>query len=154
MKDNRLTRVLVIAFGLYQLGHLLSNIRGAFLFFDGGQIGFPALPPLGGWSGDMVNVFSDMAIMDSLNAAASLVFVWAYFKKKPWRLWLGTVTLTLSVYAAILFNLSAYQAGAWAGGNLWPYIFINLTYLPVLALWGMVYDWGIKSLTDTGRDKP
>lgn len=154
MKDNRLTRFLVIAFGLYQLGHLLSNIRGAFLFFNGGQIGFPALPPPGGWSGDMVNVFSDMAIMDSLNAIASLIFVWAYFKKKPWRLWLGTVTLTLSVYAAILFNLSAYQAGAWAGGNLWSYIFINLTYLPVLLLWGMVYDWGIKALTDTGRNKP
>lgn len=44
MKDNRLMRLLVIAFGLYQLGHLWSNIWRVFRFFDSGQIGFPALP--------------------------------------------------------------------------------------------------------------
>jgi hypothetical protein len=153
MKDNRLTRLLVTAFGLYQLGHILSNIRGAFIFFDTGQIDFPALPPPGGWSVDMMNVFIDMASMDSLNAVASLIFVWAYFKKKPWRLWLGTLTLTLSVYAAILFNLSAYQAGAWVGGNLWSYILINITYLPVLILCGMVYYWGAKSFVNHQRDE-
>ena len=48
----------------------------------------------------------------------------------------------------------AYQTGAWVGGNLWSYIFINLTYLPVLGLWGMVYHWGIESMTDPQRDKP
>jgi hypothetical protein len=144
MKDNLLTRLLVIAFGLYQLGHILSNIRCALLYLDTGTIAFPALPPPGGWSQDMVHVFVDMASMDTLNAIASLVFVWAYFRHKPWRLWLGTITLTLSVYAAILFNLSAYQAGAWVGDNLWSYVFINVTYLPVLVLYGFVVSWGAK----------
>jgi hypothetical protein len=145
MKDNLFTRLLVAAFGLYQLGHIISNIRGAFLYFNSGTISFPALPPPGGWSQDMVQIFVDMASMDTLNAVASLVFVWAYFQHKPWRLWLGTITLTLSMYAAILFNLSAYQAGAWVGDNLWSYIFINVTYLPVLVLYGLVLSWGART---------
>lgn len=152
MKDNFFTRLLVTAFGLYQLGHLISNIRGAFIYFDTRAISFPALPPPSGWSSDMVHVFVDMASMDTLNAVASLIFVWAYFQQKPWRLWLGTITLTLSVYAAILFNLSAYQAGAWVGENLWSYILINVTYLPVVVLCGLVLSWGAKTLNQI-RDK-
>jgi hypothetical protein len=148
MKDNKLTKFLVACFGLYQLGHLLSNIIGSFTFFSTGEIPFPALPPPGGWSADLRNVFVDMASMDTLNAAVSLVFVWGYYKRKQWRLWLGTITLTLSVYAAILFNLSAYQAGAWVGPNLWSYVFINVTYIPVVVLFGIVLVWGYKNLRE------
>jgi hypothetical protein len=49
--------------------------------------------------------------------------------------------------------LSAYQAEAWVGENLWPYILINITYIPVIALWGMVYYWGVKSSTILQRGK-
>lgn len=148
MKDNNLTKFLVFAFGLYQVGHILSNIRGAFVFSATGQLAFPALPPPGGWSGDIYNLYIDMATMDTLNALVSLVFVWGYFARKPWRLWLGSVTITLSVYAAILFNLTAYQAGAWTGAHLWPYLLINLTYLPVVALYLQVLRWGWQELRE------
>ncbi len=151
MKDNLLTRLLVASFGLYQLGHLLSNMRGAFVFYGAGELPFPALPPSGGFDPHLVNAYMDMAFMDSLNAAVSLVFVWGYFKDKPWRLWLGTINLTLSVYAAILFNLSAYQAGAWAGANLWTYVFINVTYIPVLILFVLVLAWGWRDSLKPGR---
>jgi len=146
MDKHRLTQFLVACFGLYQLGHLLSNIRAGFIFVASGAIAFPAVPPPGGWSPDMAHVFMDMASMDSLNAVASLVFVWAFFRGKAWALWLGTVTTTLSFYAAILFNLSAYQAGAWVGGNLWVYLFINITYIPVAVLWGKVMYLGYKKM--------
>ena len=146
MKKDRVTQFLVVCFGLYQLGHLLSNIRAAFIFASSGAVAFPAVPPPGGWSADMVHVFMDMASMDTLNALASLVFVWAYFRGKPWHLWLGTITITLSFYAAILFNLSAYQAGAWVGGNLWVYLFINITYIPVVVLWGEVMVTGCRKM--------
>ena len=143
MKDDKLTKFLVICFGLYQAGHLLTNINGAFLYFGQGLIPFPALPPAGGWSVDMKHVFVSMASMDSLNAIASFVFVWTFFKAKPWRLWLGTITLTLSFYAALLFNFITYQAGAWAGPNLWPYLMVNILYLPVVLLYVKVLGWGI-----------
>ena len=86
--------------------------------------------------------------MDSINALVSLVFVWGYFTRKPWRLWLGGITVTLSLYAAILFNLTAYQAGAWAGDNLTAYLLINLTYLPVVVLWVQVLRWSFKNLRE------
>ncbi len=145
MKDNRFTKFLVASFALYQTGHLVSNIIGAFTFFGKGEMPFPALPPPGGFDPHLVNSYIDMAVMDSLNAAASLVFVWGYFRHKPWRLWLGTITLTLSVYAAVLFNLTTFQAGAWMGDNLWKYVFINITYLPVLVLFVLVLRWGYQS---------
>jgi hypothetical protein len=148
MKDDRTTRLLVLAFGLYQTAHLLSNIRGAFVFFGRGELPFPALPPAGGFNPHLIAAYIDMAAMDSLNALASLVFVWSYFTQKSWRLWLGTITLTLSVYAGILFNLTDYQAGAWAGDNLFAYLLVNVTYLPVFALWLLVLYWGFQSLRE------
>ena len=148
MKDDRLTKFFVLAFGLYQVGHLLSNLRGAFVFFGRGQLPFPALPPPGGFDSNLISTYLDMAVIDSFNAIISLVFVWGYFTRKPWRLWLGGITITLSVYAAILFNLTAYQAGAWTGDNLISYLLINITYLPVVALWVQVLRWGFKYLRE------
>ena len=146
MKDDRLTKFLVLAFGLYQVGHLLSNLRGAFVFFGRGQLPFPALPPPDGFDPQLVSAYLDMAVMDSINAVVSLLFVWGYFTHKPWRLWLGSITLTLSVYAGILFNLTAYQAGAWTSENLTAYLLINITYLPVMVLWIQVLRWSFNYL--------
>ena len=148
MKDDRLTKFLVLAFGLYQTGHLLSNLRGAFIFFGRGKLPFPALPPPGGFDPQLVSAYLDMAVMDSSVAVISLVFVWGYFTRKPWRLWLGSMTLTLSFYAGILFNLTAYQAGAWTGDNLILYLLINIGYLPVLILWIQVMRWSFKYLRE------
>lgn len=148
MKDDRLTKFLVLAFGLYQVGHLLSNLRGALIFFGRGELPFPALPPPDGFDPHLISAYLDMAVMDSINAVVSLVFVWGYFTGKPRRLWLGSITVTLSVYAAILFNLTAYQAGAWAGDNLTAYLLINIGYLPVIVLWVQVLRWSFKYLRE------
>jgi hypothetical protein len=148
MKEDRVTKLLVLAFGLYQTAHLLSNIRGSFVFFGRGELPFPALPPAGGFDPHLIFAYVDMAFMDSFNALVSLVFVWGYFTGKPWRLWLGTITLTLSFYAGILFNLTAYQAGAWAGGNLPWYLLVNITYIPVAVLWVLVMRWGFLRLRE------
>ena len=153
MKDDIVTRFLVASFALYQTGHLLSNIVGAFTFFRRGEIPFPALPPPGGFDPQLVSTYVDMAVMDSLNAVASLVFVWGYFSGKPWRLWLGAITLTLSVYAAVLFNLSTYQTGAWMGENLWSYLIINITYIPVVVLYIQVIRWGYHAANRSLVDK-
>jgi hypothetical protein len=148
MRDDRLTKFFVLTFGLYQVGHLLSNLRGAFIFFGRGELPFPAMPPPGGFDPQLVSAYLDMAVMDSTVAVISLVFVWGYFTGKPWRLWLGSMTLTLSFYAGILFNLTVYQAGAWTGDNLILYLLINIIYLPVIVLWVQVLRWSFKYLRE------
>jgi hypothetical protein len=65
---------------------------------------------------------------------------------------LGTITLTLSVYAAFLFNLSTYQVGAWTGGNLWSYLIINITYIPVVVLFIQVLRWGYHAATNNSQE--
>ncbi len=92
----------------------------------------------------MIPFFIAMASLDTLNAILSLTFVAGYFLKTSWQAWLGTLTLTISIYAAALFNLSTFANGAWVGPSLAGYLLINLTFLPVLFLFALHSVWGLR----------
>ncbi len=143
---GKTARLLVAWYGLYQLGHIGVNLRGL-VRLGQGAIDFPALPPPGGWHPQVLPFFIAMASLDILIACLSLVFVLGYFRKATWRLWLGTFTLSLSIYAAALFNLATYANGAWIGPNLAGYLFINLTFLPVVGLFALIVWWGIHGIS-------
>lgn len=143
--DSKVVKSLVLWFGIYQLGHILSNIRAAFQLYSGGFTDlFPALPPPGGWTSQAMNFFVAMATMDSINAFLTIIFVIGFFRKAQWRGWMGMLNLTLSLYAALLFNYATYASGAWIGDNFPGYLLINVLYLPVLALFIMFINWNIK----------
>lgn len=142
--DSPLIKFLVIWFGIYQTGHILSNIRAAFQIYAGGVADlFPALAPPSGWTSQAMNFFVAMATMDSANAFITIFFVIGFLRKVKWRIWLGTLNLTLSLYAALLFNYATYASGAWAGTNLPGYLLINVLYLPVLVLFMLFIRWNI-----------
>ena len=141
--DSTLTKALVAWYGLYQLIHIGVNLRGLFQLARGG-IDFPALPPPAGWTPQVIHFFTGMAGLDLLNAVLTLVFVVGYFRQTRWRWWLGTLTLTISMYAAVLFDYATIASGAWTGVNLPGYLFINVTFLPVVWLFGLVCVWGMK----------
>jgi len=141
--DGKLVKTLVVWYGLYQLIHIGVNLRGLFQLARGG-IDFPALPPPGGWTPQAVHFFTGMASLDLLNAVLTLVFVIGYFRGARWRWWLGTLTLTVSMYAALLFDYATLASGAWTQGNLSGYLFINVTFLPVVGLFGLVCAWGLR----------
>lgn len=82
--------------------------------------------------------------LDLINAIASLGFVWGYRKKKPWRMWLGTLTLTVSVYAAGIYTYWTIASGAWAGDNMAVYLIVNGGFLPVVFLWLLSCYWGAR----------
>ncbi len=73
-----------------------------------------------------------MAVADLFNAALSLVFVVGFFRRARWVVWLGTVTLTVSLYAAIAFTWGAIAAGAPALG--FAYLWVNVPFIPVVVL--------------------
>ncbi len=73
-----------------------------------------------------------MAVADLFNAALSLVFVVGFFRRARWVVWLGTVTLTVSLYAAIAFTWGAVPAGAPALG--FAYLWMNVRFVPVVVL--------------------
>jgi len=73
-----------------------------------------------------------MAVADLFNAALSLIFVASFFRRTRWVVWLGTLTLTVSLYAAIAFTWGAVAAGAPALGV--AYLWVNLPFVPVVVL--------------------
>ena len=149
-EQSKFVRFLVAWYGLYQIGHIVVNIRGLIQLSQGG-IDFPALPPPGGWDLQVIPFFTAMASLDALNAFLSLIYVAGSFRKAAWQNWLGTLTLTISIYAAMLFNLATYQNGAWVGSSLTGYLFINLTFLPVVFLFVLNVAWGARGRHDANR---
>ena len=74
------------------------------------------------------------AAADLINAVLSVVFVAGYFRGGRWAVWLGTVTLTVSIYAAVVFTGGMVQAGGWRlflGPEYW---WVNVPFIPVVLL--------------------
>ena len=61
-----------------------------------------------------------------------LAVVAGFFRRTRWAPWLGSVTLTVSVYAAIAFTWGALAAGAPALGV--GYLWMNIPFVPVAVL--------------------
>ena len=135
---------LITWYALYQSIHVLVNTRGLWILISGRALDFPAPPPNGGWSADVVHLMVAIGVLDLVNAVAALVFVWGYFTKKDWHFWLGTLTTTVSVYAFGLYIYWTFASGAWTADNLPIYLVVNGGFLPISALWLVIASWGSK----------
>ncbi|NOZ50588.1 MAG: hypothetical protein GXP37_11155 [Chloroflexi bacterium] len=140
--QHRLTGFLVAWYGFYQLIHIGVNIQGLFQL-SAGSITFPAPPPPGGWTDQAIAFFIPMASLDLFNAFLTMLFVYGYFTRRKWRWWLGIVTLTVSLYAAFLFNYATWASDAWTEATRSSYLFINITFLPVAVLYVLVLLWAM-----------
>jgi hypothetical protein len=70
----------------------------------------------------------------------SVIFVVGFFRRARWSVWLGTVTLTVSIYAAAVFTWGIVQAGAWRGLGS-EYLWVNVPFVPVVALFAAWSYW-------------
>ena len=145
VQHSRRTLLLAAWYGLYQAVHIPVNVRGLLLLRGRGALDFPAPPPPGGWDAQVLAFFTGMAALDLLNALLSLVFVWGLFTGRRWALPLGLVTLTVSVYAALVFDYATYAAGAWQPPALGAYVFINVAFVPALWLYGQLLNRVLRS---------
>ena len=139
--DGLVTRGLVVYLGLYQAVHILVNSRGLYLLLTGVPLDFPAPPPAGGWAPDVVHLMVAIGWTDLAGAVLSLVFVFAYFRRRPWRMWLGTVVLTIVVYATALYTYWPLASGAWSEANAPRYLFVEVATLPLLLLFALTGYW-------------
>lgn len=133
--DSKRVRLLAGWYGLYQAVHVPVNVRALFLLTRGDTLDFPAPPPSGGWSDDTIAFFTGMAALDLVNAVLALVFVAGLLARRGWAGPLGLVTLTASIYAALLFDYATYAAGAWQSSGLAAYLFINVAFVPAVVLY-------------------
>lgn len=144
--DSKLVKGLVLWYGLYQFIHIFVNVRGLWLLGQGG-IDFPAPPPPGGWSEQALHFFIAIASLDLINALLTLLFVYGFLRQTRWRWQVGSATLSVSLYAALIFDYATIAGGAWTTANLPAYLFINVTFLPVLWLCGWMW---VRSLQGGG----
>ena len=125
------SRVLVVWYGIFQGAHLVLNARYQ-LVPEAARPPFPFAGPAEGWFPQTISFMSGMAVADLANAALALIVVVGFFRRASWVAWLGTVTLTISLYAAIAFTWGAVAAGAPAIGI--PYLWVHLPFIPVAVL--------------------
>lgn len=133
--QGRTARGLVAWYALFQLVHFFFN--GFYLLNPGEP---PFHPPPEGWHPQTVAFINGMAFVDWVNSALTLLFAWGFFRRRPWAAWLGTLTLTVSMYAAVLFIWGAEASGAQGLGI--PYLWVNLPFLPVVVLFAAWCYWG------------
>lgn len=122
-------RWLVAWYGIYQAGHVVLN---AVYVFGDSPPPFPGPP--GGWNEQAISFLDAIATADLINAVAALVFVGAWFRGRPWAAAVGAATLTVSIYASIVFTAAAVTSGAWRAETAFGYVAIWVLFVPVLVL--------------------
>ncbi len=128
--------ILVAYYGILQLLHILALIGAAIEFARTGHIGFPAPPPPGGWDAQAEYFLIATALVDAVNVILALLFAYGFFQKASWNIRLGYVTLTITVYSAIIFAIGTLASGAWQH-NLAAYNGLALLFVPALFLAGL-----------------
>lgn len=138
MRD-RTFKILFAWYGLFQAGHLVVNARGLALLQAGNSLDFPAPPPAGGWHAQAIAFLASIAVVDVATAVAGLTCVLGYFRRAPWAVPLGLVSVSASLYAAIVFDAATIITGAWAR-SFGVYVVINLLYAPVVVLLVLLFN--------------
>ncbi len=141
-------------YALYQAVHIPVNLRALARLAAGATMDFPAPPPAGGWSPDAVAFFAGMASLDLGNALLALVFTWGFYRRRGWAMPLGLITLTVSLYAALLFAYATHAAGAWRPPGRGSYLLIYTAFLPVVALYAVLLGHALRGLPPRGREGP
>jgi hypothetical protein len=135
-------KLLVAYYGLLELVHLGVLAWAGLRFLRTGTLGFPAVPPPGGWAAQVVPFMVATAVVDAFNVLLAWAFIYGYWTRARWRWWVGGITLTATLYSAIVFCVGTIASGAW--GHLPAgYVSMVVAALPVIGLAILYGVWGI-----------
>jgi hypothetical protein len=142
-----LSRLLVAYYGLLEAVHLAVLAWAGLRLVSTGSFGFPAAPPPGGWSPQVVPFLVGTAVLDALNVGLAWAFVYGYWTRARWRWWVGGISLTATLYSAIVFVVGTLASGAWQHRPA-GYVAMAIVALPVFALVAMYAVWGLTGQLD------
>lgn len=140
--DSWLAKLLVGYYGLIEAAHIVVLVWAGISLARTGLIGFPAPPPPEGWSSQVQPFLVAAGVVDGANVTIAWPFVYGYFSRARWRWWVGAVTLTASVYSAIVFVWGTMATGAW-GYRPGGYLVLAVVFAPVAALVLLYGMWGV-----------
>jgi len=130
---KRLSPFLVAYYGIIQALHFVILTGAMVSFSRTGSLGFPAQPPPDGWSVQTQAFLITTGAIDASNVVLVLIFVYGYFRHRPWCWTFGTISLTVVMYSVVLFTSGTVAASAWTAHPV-GYVSIAVAYIPIFLL--------------------
>lgn len=127
-------RYLIAYYGFLQTCHFLALVGG---FLYGMQKLMLQVSP--GLTGTKYQIMSFSSYIDVFCAAPlGILFVWGYFKEKPWAHGIGMVSLTVAFFSGLYYSYVLQVYGLFA--YTWLNTLISVAFIPmiVLFLWTFV----------------
>jgi len=132
-RKSRLEKILVHYYGVLQSAHILGLVASGVWWIQNGDLGFLALPPQGGWSGQTIHFLVATGMFDLLIAIIGVFFVVQYRNERETADVLGSVALTGSLYSAAIYAYGTLRSGAWNSHPL-AYGAVSLAFAPMFLL--------------------
>jgi hypothetical protein len=131
---SKITRWLVIYYGILQSAHLLALARAGALLWFTQKVPFPILPPTGGWPPSTMPFLFGLAGTDVIGILVGLVFAYQFIFKRNLKPMLGIVSLTIFITGAIVFAAGTFPTGAWSAHPVSYWLMVGL-FIPVIPLY-------------------
>jgi hypothetical protein len=144
MEQNpQLSKVLALFsryYCLLQITHLILLTRAAVIMVGGGSVPFPAAPPPGGWSEEVLPFMIGMGAVDALAAGLAVYAGLTLIRKNIFLNITWLVSLSLALSSAVVFLFGTLPSGAWQAdpvgygilviffSPLLPYLYFLLRY--------------------------
>ncbi len=133
-KTSPIPRGIVGYYGMLQLAHLAALIRASAIYLQSGSLPFPASPPSGGWSPQVVPFLLGLGAVDVLAILLGIYFAARTLVGGRDVRQLGLLSLTIAFPSALVFAVGTITAGAWAAYPL-EYGLMVVLFTPLLPLY-------------------
>ena len=134
MKTNRWFKRLTGYYGVLQLAHIFFLGRAGLILLQTGSIPFPASPPPGGWSLEVLPFLMGMAAADVIAASMGIYFAYSLLVNGKLMALAGIISLTIALSSAVVYLIGTFPGGAWEQNPL-SYFVVFLVFSPIIPLY-------------------
>lgn len=133
INKNNWLRYLIAYYGILQTTHLFFLGRAGLIMRQSGKVPFPASPPLGGWTDEIIPFLMGMAAVDVIAAGLGIYFSYFLLFKNLRKVLAGVVSLSIALSSAVVYLIGTLSAGAWADNPI-SYLIVATAFAPIIPL--------------------
>ncbi len=134
-------------YAILQICHLTLLTWAGIRYLSGGQISFPAQPPVGGWAIETIPFLLGMGAADALAAGLALFSGWRLITRGEFLVKLWVISLCIAMTSAIIFCFGTIPSGAWQANPL-GYGILAIAFAPLF----VYYIYLMRFWTQSGLD--